>query len=918
MLSRPILVLAVRQALAGPRKHATLLALACALLARSARAQAPLNIVHPLPPQSPAWLDGHQIRWAVRVAGEPSQQTAQSVVVSLPTGGWLKPDASDLAVQGADGKPLPAVVLSHDPEGETLVQFKRRADDAWYWVYGVGGPPGPKADPKADPAFREGISLEVREWAGGELDGWAKVRAGLEKSTKVVGNAVVAEVMQSGNPARPDQPASLAASYRGYLNVKKDGTYRFFVNADDATFLFVDGFKVFERAGAGNRLLSTVKVSELEKLAGKVDLKAGVHAFEVHNVTGSAPDVSGRCALVWITPENPKVAMVHPNAVAHPLYARAAAAEARAGEPPAYFAHGIEDTIEGQGLKLFLVRFEAQGPHDGAALRWDFGDGTTGTGRSVVHVYFTEGDYPVTLKAGAGPAYRRRVRVWPEAGETGPLSLGLAVKTLGQMEWQKLDPARQREIFAFLQVCEQPERWPMLDEVAQHLLARAGLDLETKSQLYVARLEALTNTGRATDALKLAEKVAPEFAKAPALEVRLRLAVAAIHQYHHRDPAAASKIYKAVLDEHSRTEHPNLRLAGVRWGDLFAEAGDLVRAAETYRVAATLGGEKFTATTADASTRGALLRIAEQKLRAGEVQATRQLLQRLEMDYPGRRLDGLYCFLRAESDRFSGRYEDALRHYEMVFKLPQWAGYRDRATFGIADTYRRLGELDKALKWLGELKDEFPKFYEAQKGPELHNLLTRRQQRLQEAKAKGEAPAAAADRFHTGLEPDEPDWFGELKDGATTREAAVVRAPGMRGPHAGLLDAYPRELANFEFNRPLRDLNPGGTYWVEVWYRDVVRPAPPLPHQTPSVQAVLIGETAPKTSELAGFAVPRGPHHQWHRAGVKIKAPFDHEFTFRIAFTNFTGAHLIDRISIRPVSDRQLDALAAFQEGKAP
>src|SRR5262249_56766608 len=119
-----------------------------------------------------------------------------------------------------------------------------------------------------------------------------------------------------------------------------------------------------------------------------------------------------------------------------------------------------------------------------------------------------------------------------------------------------------------------------------------------------------------------------------------------------RAPTAASCIYKAILDEHKRVEHPNLRVAAIRWGDLFAETGDLVRAAETYRVAATLGGEKFSGTASDAS-RGALLRIAEQKLRAGDIHATRQLLEKLELEYPGRRLDGLYCFLRAESDRFA-------------------------------------------------------------------------------------------------------------------------------------------------------------------------------------------------------------------------------------------------------------------------
>ena len=45
---------------------------------------------------------------------------------------------------------------------------------------------------------------------------------------------------------RPDQSSKFAASYRGHLLIRKEGTYRFLLNADDASFLFIDGFKVFE------------------------------------------------------------------------------------------------------------------------------------------------------------------------------------------------------------------------------------------------------------------------------------------------------------------------------------------------------------------------------------------------------------------------------------------------------------------------------------------------------------------------------------------------------------------------------------------------------------------------------------------------------------------------------------------------
>lgn len=872
-----------------------------------------VNIVHPLPPQSPPWVEGFQARWPVRVLGDPTIQTAQTVVVCLPTGGLLKTDASDLVVQTGSGKLLSVAVLSHDPAGDTIIQFKKNGDDPWYWVYGVNpkGSPVAKLEPKTDPVLREGVTLELRDWAGDDLGSWVKVRAGLEKSANVIGNAIVTDVFQNTNPARPDQPFKFAASYRGHFQIKKDGPYSFVVNADDAAFLFIDGFKVFDRAG-NNRPLGTVKVKELEKIAGKVDLKAGVHSFEVHQACGNGPDVRGACALVWTTPDAPKFALMPSTVMVHPLYGRAAAMERPADAPSGAFVWGLDDTVETTGLKLFLVRFEAEGRFkEPGKLIWNFGDGVVGTGQSITHIYFTEGDYQVTLDAGHGLApFRRKIHVWAEPGDTSPLSLDLTIKTLSTMDWKKLDQPRIQEIFAFLALCEQPSRWPLLESVAQHLLAQKNIDLEVRSQYITARMESLTQMGKAAEAVKLAEQARPDFAKTPALQVRIQLGLAAIHQYHYRDAAAASKIYKSILDEHSRTEHPNLRLAGIRWGDLFAEAGDLTKAAETYRIAATLGGDKFAGTAlTEATTRGALMRIAEQKLKAGDIHATRQLLEKIELEYPGRRLDGLYCFLRAESDRFAGRYEESLRYYETLLKLPQWAGYRDRASLGIADCFFRMGELDKALKWLGTIKEAFPKFYEAQKVNETEKLIENRVERIKAATEKGKFGDAFFKGFRTGFEPDEADWFGMAND------FVFVRSPGMNGPHAALMDVYPRELVAFEYNRVIENLTPGASYWVEIWYRDILKPTPAAAHQYPFLHVHLVGETPPKTDVVASATIYRNANHQWHKLGFKLKAPTAQDCNLKITFNNLNGAMLFDDLSIRLVTDRQLDSLNSFLEG---
>jgi tetratricopeptide (TPR) repeat protein len=383
---------------------------------------------------------------------------------------------------------------------------------------------------------------------------------------------------------------------------------------------------------------------------------------------------------------------------------------------------------------------------------------------------------------------------------------------------------------------------------------------------------------------------------------------AAIHQFHVKVAGAPGRLVKDKLGKHRRNQHPNQRLAAIRWGDLFAEAGDLAKADETYRVAATLGGEKFQgASVTDAATRGALLRIAEQKLRAGEIHATRQLLDRVEMEYPGRRLDGLYCFLKAESDRAGGRYEDSQRNYEMIFRLPQWAGYRDRATFGIADCYLRMGELDKAQKWFADLKETYPAFVQAQKLEETIKLLAERIERAKSA--NGDKEAAVFKGFATSFEPTETPWFGD------TKEFAIVRAPSIDGDYSALFDVWPRTHHQYNYEQWFKNLTPGGTYWVEFWTQDLARHSAYTVGVTlPWVQVYLFDEPK-KLSTLTTIHPQRNSHHGWHKYGVKIKMPAAADGSLKLIFGNANGFALVDRVSIRAVSDRAIDSLLLFQQG---
>ena len=868
------------------------------------------DLPHPVeasPEASPAWLKGYEVRYLLRAVGNRPKSPQKSLVAQLPTGGWLKADASDLAVQCADGARIAHAVLSHDPQGDTIVQFPRHGDDVFYWVYARS----PQADLAALPPFdpstvQEGLSGEIRTWEGDDLDDWSTVRTGLTESRNVIGNVLVAEVVQNCNPVRNNDPRNFAASYRGYLKIETDGVYRFFLNAEDAAFLFIDGFKVTERVGTNSRLSGRVP---LNSLGGSVELKKGVHPFEVHHVLGNNPTAIGYCALMWAPEGATSWAYVPRQSFQQADYAQVAGIEHAQQQPAPQFVWGVEDTLRaGEGGLVYLVKFAAVGsvPED-ATFEWDFGDGTKGTGRAPRHVYFQSGNYRARVKATNGMTSTHNVHVWPAPGNTSPLSLRAVVDTLASSEWQKFDFSRLHEMFQFLLVCEQPERWPLLDAVSLRLLEQPELDLKQKILLYQTRMESLASQGKADEALALGDQILNEFKRVPSLQVSIKLAIAQVYERHLKKHAEASQRYEAIVNDHRRVEHPNVRIAAIRWGDLFAESGDLRRAGECYKVAAQLGGEDLAATTVTgAATRGGLLRTAEQKLRGGDIQQTRQLLERIELHFPQQKLEGLYRLLRADADRQSGRYEEALRNYEILLKLTQWSGFNDRALYGIADTYYRLADWAKAVQWLDTLKESHPAFYEKQKLDELRTLA---ESRLKPAVNADGSPASATLssglNFVCSFEPGEPEDWGKFLN--------FKSAPGLGiiGPHVGLGANFPAYLGYFDATKFVEPLNGNGEYWVEMWYRETLASAPFSPH----THMYLYGETTAGSDRAQGTSYFSRTFGQWRRFGFLLKAPLTSKGRFIYTIRQVSGVVEIDGVSIRAITDREADALNNFLKG---
>ncbi len=879
-----------------------------------ADAQAPATGVPQVsdpPTPAPAWIAGYRVRYALRIvddptpADPPTPPIPATVIARIPASGWLKPDGSDIAVQSAAGEVLPVSILSHDPAGDTIIQFPRKGNDRWYWAYASN----PAAPANTRPALPEGVIAEYRQWSGEGLDSWAMVVDGLKKSENVIGNAPVTEVIQNCNPARPDDPRRFAASYRGYLYIKTAGNYRFLTNSEDASFLFIDGAMVYQRPGINKRITGRIPI---ERTGSEVTLTAGVHPFEVHHVMGNNPETYGFLALLWLPPGAKNWAFVPMDAYARPLLANVATVEEAAGAQIAIFSSGVEDTLASNGMTLFLERFEAGGTiKNPAQLTWDFGDGTKGTGRSIRHAYFKSGLYTVTLTSPGVAPYKRSVYVWPSPGDTNPLSLSRAITALEAVNWSAFSPQQINQMFDFLLQCEQPERWALLEKVSRQILTRTNIDPKFRAVARATLMEAMARMGKGKEAIAMLEPALKEFSKTPSLQVTLKLAAAGVYHYYLREPNDASKLYRSIIDENRRIETAEVRIAAIRLGDLMTEAGDLVKAGEFYRLANTLGGASFASTAqTDAITRGAMLRVAEQKLRSGDIRQTRRMLEEIELKYPEQKLEGLYRFLRAEADRLGGRYEEAIQNYEVLIKLTQWAGFRDKALYGIADSYYRMGDYEDALKWLATVEESYQKFYEEQKLGDYRRTIEGRLSRLraaEKATKAGDKPASILfEGYHASFEPDQKEAFTMVSGWSI-----ISAAPGMLGNHTAAIEAFPTYRVTADGNIRLRNLQSNSYYWVELWYSESMGSLLSNPHGL----FYLYGSGS-DINPTGGSVNPsfERTFGGWRRVGYLMKTPVTQDGMLAFSLRQIVGLFEFDDVSITPVTDRQYDSLSNFLE----
>lgn len=741
--------------------------------------------------------------------------------------------------------------------------------------------------------FREGMTVEYRQWEGDTLGEWAVVFDGLNQSSTITDAAIVDGVFSFEKLFRNSNPRDFSASYRGYLKIGEPGIYSFFVNSDDTAFLFINGYLVDSRVGSNLQVTGRVPVYAL---GSDMQLEAGVHSVEVHQIVGNNPRANGGLMLLWIPPGGEHWVQIPASAWTQALLAVPTAVTARDGSSVAVIRGGLDHTLRTDGVSLYAVRLEAVGADpEQDNLRWEFADGTIRSGRSVQHLFFAEGDTPVELYSHSDlPPFRRVIHITSDDNPVNPHGLAEVVSTIEAMEMASLDVTELNDLFHFLRRSGQPHRWVATERVARELLRREGLDRAYRVLLECALMQALAHQGREAEAIERIDEALAAAAGIRTLRARVLLAVADMYRDVIRDYQMAGDYYEELLVGHARLRHPIIRQAAVAMGDMYLAVGDRARAGESYRLSRRLGSIGAGPARTDAVQRGALLRLAEQQLREGDATQSMRMLQRIERDFPEEKQDGLYRFLRGEADRVGGDYEEAILNYEAVIASPQWIGFRPAALRGIADSYFRMGNFNKALEWLQVIESSHPEFWDDMELADFAQQVMARQE------GGGEETGWFTRRITTF------DGVGELPDRVT--DGAIISKgfasqpvyPIIKGAHSTL----PRVR--------IENLPSQGYLWVEFWYRTRRGLAHPN-ERNRSVRTILFGADGRLFYEQ-GAHLPR-TFGEWRKAGFLLPLPPGDSASVELRIRPEADILEIDAIDIRHVSDQLNNQLRRFLDG---
>lgn len=676
---------------------------------------------------APWQLEGWQERAVVKIAQPADDKGCDTTAVKVLCQGRARPDGADYRVLDDQGRALPFQVMFHDAARYSLLSFRGSDPGKTYYIY--------YGNPQADRAAEE-IVVDPRPGGGPPQGAWmpryglvyATLRRPEGENPKTVEEfAAMLAASPGKDGARYQRRISdgfnpfgssdnYLSVYRGWLRVDAAGRYRFCTASNEASFSFLDGKELAHWPGR-----HTAERGIHGERNTAVELTAGWHYVEYFHEEVALQQMA---FLGWSPPGAPQERFdAIPEAAFPAPHQGVAAYESRSGSE-VRFEPAIVDTIwplsrhEGQFTRVTFsidertAGSENKGDASKPTYRWDFGDGQTGSGAEVEHVYLTLGTYQVKLTADTADG--AHTAEWPltvyevqhvtyliHEGKPGEYATVAA-----KYDRTRLEAAALKELAYLLAEADQPQA--ALDAASEFVERFAGKQPAWASAMRRLMAEMSLKLGKTKLADAIANYLASLTEQTPPeerFEVLARLIrLLGIEQ---DQPERAGEVFKQAeaaakqvrLNEAARAA---FRECVVAAGDVRLWHAERDEARSLYRRAEALAAQP-TAPQVRAAQIGAYPDMIREFIDSGDLGAALNIVDRWERSFPTEKLAGQTLFWRGKLLALRGQHHEAARHLARAIGLAPGAAFESEARWLLASSLKQLGRLEDARRELARL-----------------------------------------------------------------------------------------------------------------------------------------------------------------------------------------------------------------------
>ena len=629
---------------------------------------------------------------------KPGQLPGSEIaVVTMPTGGLIKPDGSDIRVANYAGDRVPSRVLMVGPGDQARVAFAAQAGVTKYYVYcGNENPPDQK-----ELEIKRGVLLESWEYSGGPIKTLDQVKDIFKKPSRLLGREFRDRVFLGYNPFGPqDRTASI---FTGWFT-SKQGQYHFVCSSTDASFLLIDDQLVIDNGG-----LHPVW-RDVRFMARPVQLNAGLHKLTLYHVSTHGDPVA---VAAWKQPgEDPHKGMdVIPADVFTPVY------QATPGPMERYGRELSIDFMPAHAGEMFMIdryfqrySFEALTVGVGArnaAWQWDFGDGQKASAPKLDHVYLIPGQYTVTLtgKTSSGDLTRtNRIfvsRPWEAIVADKLDSVRQHADIVAEYDFATLSPEAASEA---IQLFKRADMVGALLKAGEGLMKHDGAGGDVVARAAPIYAETLVSLGKADKAVEVLLKGA-RMTQGPAVCAALLTQAGTVALESSNDAKRAMELFEQVIRKYEAlTTAPAVRRARIGVGDVWRARGDFDNAQKAYREAGAgaLGGIGKLS-----FAKGDFARHVEDYLRAKSLDDAHQYLDLWADAIPADKLEGYWSLLKVKLHMAQSAYADAAREAEILTAVNPGSIYAAELLMQAADAYNALQQPEKAIDTLKRLAEKY-------------------------------------------------------------------------------------------------------------------------------------------------------------------------------------------------------------------